>query len=315
MDIENKNFWKNDYLILDPDGPKRKAASLLTGIEVIGDSIIFGPIKLRSVDPGVDSVFNSFRKDDPQRSVLELNYIDRGKVLSMYAEPSEVILRSFRAIQLLVDNWIGMSTTYHFDANGKSIGKLEYMHFETADTQELRTEGKLNSKNTISKKNFIETYEAQNDGSLSHAIKRFSRACTEIKEESILDFVIVLEGILGYGLRVEIGHRLSCRGALLLAQKHDQRMHYYKVLKYLYDIRCSIAHGNEVEAAFKLKQDVKESIVALGYQLEGWEKTYYRSYIIADIARKITRAAVLKFIADPSMLNSNLLTRLELGIK
>ncbi len=314
MNIEDKKIWEQDYLVLDPDGPKRKAISLLTGVEVVGDAIVFGPIKIRSVNPKTDSILEMFRKDDPQRSVLELNYIDRRDALSMYVEPLEVITRSFRAIQLLVDNWVGISMTYHFDSDYKLIGTSGSPRFETADTQESRIKAKLNLENRISKEDFIKIYKIQ-DSPFNRIIERFSRACTEIKSESILDFVIALEGTLGYGLNTEIRHRLSCRGALLLASQTNQRLHYYRILKYLYDIRCSIAHGGEV--AFKLSKSVQGSITALGYQLGSWNKIqdWRKPYIIADIARKITRVVLLEFIRDSSKLDVDWLTKLELGIR
>jgi hypothetical protein len=71
---------------------------------------------------------------------------------------------------------------------------------------------------------------------LRHAINRFSRACTEIKDESILDFVIALEATLGYKLNSEIAHRLSSRGAFLLAADPSNRERYYSIFKALYRI-------------------------------------------------------------------------------
>jgi hypothetical protein len=61
---------------------------------------------------------------------------------------------------------------------------------------------------------------------------RSSRACTEIKDESILDFVITLEATLGYGLESEIAHRLSSGGAFLLGADPSKREPYYSVLNF-----------------------------------------------------------------------------------
>lgn len=310
--MKDRSIFQQKYLVLDPKGPKRKSIALLTGLE-IKKSLNVGPFQFRPVNPKKDIVLKHIRKDDPQRSVMQINYIDRRRALSMYVEPLEVAIRAFRTIQLLVDNWVGMSMIYHFDERDKQIGEAGSSRFETADTQIAEASGVLKSTQSI-RQTFQNIYSAQ-EGSLERIIERFSRGCTEIKDESVLDFMIALEGTLGFKLRDEIRHRLSVRGSLLLSKNKQQREDYYNVFRVMYDIRSSIAHGEEEK--FQMKKVVRDSVKKLGYYSKEWEKvhSWERSYIIADTARRITRLVLLEFVANPAMLNEKFLLDLELGLK
>lgn len=213
--MENKNIWEEEYLVLEKGGPKRKAIFLLTGINTSEEKFILGPIKIRPFNPKIDVVLEKERPDDPQRSVLELNYIDYKDSLGMYCEPMSVITKSFKTIQLLVNNWIGMSVVVYFDSKGKIIGSSGSARFETADTQLTNPEAIIGKDNKINQEDFIMVYNNQSNPfeqlytPLERALNRFSRACAEIKSESILDFVIALEETLGFGLNIEIAHRIA----------------------------------------------------------------------------------------------------------
>ena len=314
--MENENIWEKEYLVLEEGGPKRKSISLLTGIDTSEEKFILGPIKIRPFNPKTDIELKKERLGDSQHSVLELSYIDRKDSPSMYFEPMIIITKCFQTIQLLVNNWIGMSIAVHLDSDGKSIGSSGFSHFETADSEFRNPEAIIKKDNTIDQKDFIKVYNNQGNPfafeqlhkPLERALNRFSRACTEIKSESILDFVIVLEETLGFGLRAE-GHRIASRGALLLSLKDEEKIPYYKILKHLYKTRSDIVHGSNAKFEFN-----QEALLVLG--LGDWEKVeeYFKSHEFANITRIITRKVLLKFIQNPSILNKEWLLKLELGL-
>jgi hypothetical protein len=305
--------FNQELLICDSDdqGKHIKAVCVFTGIEV-EEPFCIGPIKLRPINDVIDKFPKDIRRDR-QYSVLELNYIDREKAISMYAEPLIVQEVAFKILQLMVDNWSGISLIYHFDEDGNQISAPSgSTRFETADTEFPTPKGILEA--TEQNKSLFKKVLSAYCGGLQHAINRYSHACTEIKEESILDFVISLEGTLGYGLDTEISHRISVRGALVLGSDQTERKLYYYIFKSLYKIRSSIAHGNSVNID-KLSSFVR-SITALKYYEEDWDKEedIFKIRIIADIARQITRRVILKFVNDPKLLNEEALLKMELGM-
>lgn len=316
--MEEKNIWENEYLVLEKGGPKRKSISLLTGIDTSEKEFILGPIKIRPFNAEIDIELRKERLGDPQHSVLELNYIDRKDGSSMYCEPMTIITKSFQAIQLLVNNWIGMSIAVHLDSNGKIIGSSGFSHLETADSEFKNPEAIIKKNNTIDQRDFINVYNNQGDPfeqlhkPLERALYRFSRACTERKSESILDFVIALEETLGFGLRTEAIHRIASRGAFLLSLKDEEKILYYTILRHLYKIRSDIVHGSDVK--FEFKEEKREALLALG--LGDWEKVeeYFKSHEFANVTRIIIRKVLLKFIQNPSMLDKEWLLKLELGL-
>jgi len=114
-------LFDQPYLICDEQdqGQKIKALCVLTGVEVREDFVV-GPIKIRPRDAENDH-FPEGTRFDFSYSVLELNYIDRTTALSMYVEPMWVQEAAFKAIQLLVNSWSGISLIYHFDENNKQV--------------------------------------------------------------------------------------------------------------------------------------------------------------------------------------------------
>jgi hypothetical protein len=67
------------------------------------------------------------------------------------------------------------------------------------------------------------------------------------KEDSIIDYVIGLEALLGTkNEKTEIGFRFKTRGAVLLAKTKEERPVLMEKLGKLYGLRSSIAHGNYV---------------------------------------------------------------------
>jgi Apea-like HEPN len=302
------NLFDQPYLICDPHdhGDKIKAICVFIGVEVTEEFIV-GPIKVRPLAD--EDNFPSGTRFDYQHSVLELNYIDRTIGRSMYVEPTWVQVAAFKAIQLLVDSWSGISRIYHFNQDNEQVGVSGSNRYETADTQAAGILEVTDENKRLFKKIF---YAAQ--GALQHAINRYSTACAELKQESILDFVISLEATLGYKLDTEIAHRLSCRGALLLAPDPSQREQYYRVLKILYTLRSRIAHGST--ATGKVSEAFVAAITTLGYWKGNWsnQPEEFKIRYIADVARQVTRQVLLAFVKKPELLSEDELLELELGI-
>ena len=310
-----KNLFEKSPLICNKDdqGQKVRAIAIFNGVQVDKDFTV-GPITLRPINTETDEFPNGVRRD-LQYSVLELNYIDRKKALSMYAEPMWVQETAFKAIQLMVNNWTGISLIYHFNESNEQVGGASgSTRFETADTESPHAGGVL-TVNDENKELFKMVFWACL-GELKHAVSRYSRACSEIKDESILDFVIALEATLGYKLNSEIAHRLASRGAFLLGTDSTTRERYYCILKNLYGIRSRIAHGDSATAK-KIPEKFVEAITTLGYWSGDWSKEtdLFKVRHIADVARQITRLVLLKFVEKPALLNEDALLRLELGIK
>jgi hypothetical protein len=308
----NDQLFNQPVLICDKkdQGLKIKGLCIFNGVEVTKKFTV-GPITLRPFNKKTDLFPKDIRRE-LQHSVLELNYIDRKQAMSMYAEPMLIQENTFKAIQLMVNNWTGISLIYHFNDNGKQIGGTSgSTRFETADTESLNVAGVLAV--TDKNKKLFKTIFWACFGDLKHAINRYSRACSEIKDESILDFVIALEATLGYRLNTEISHRLSSRGAFLLSKNPALREKYYCIFKTLYNIRSRIAHGDIATA--KVPEPFIEAITTLGYWTGDWSKEseLFRIRHIAGVSRQITRQVILKFIQKPELLNEDALLKLELG--
>jgi len=305
-------FFDQPYFICEDgdQGAKIKAICVLLGVQV-DEAFVVGPINIRPRDEEKDS-FPEHTRFDFQSSVLELNYVDREAAHSMYAEPMRIQEAAFKAAQLLVNNWSGISLIYHFDGGNELVGTSGYYRYATADTEPPRERGIL-SVTDENKELFRKIFRAS-FGDLAHAIDRFSRACTEIRNESILDFVIALESTLGYRLDTEIAHRLASRGAFLLTLDPSERDRYYAIFKTLYNARSSIAHGGTVTA--KIPKPFVEAITSLGYWAGDWTKQpdFMKVRHIADIARQVSRQVLIEFIKRPGLLNQGVLLKLELGI-
>lgn len=305
-------LFDQPYLICDDrdQGARIRAICVLIGVQVNEDFVV-GPITIRPRNEEKDR-FPEGTRFDFQHSVLELNYIDRKTALSMHVEPNRIQEAAFKAAQLLVNNWSGISHIYHFDERNEKVGTSGSYRFETADTEWPRQGGIL-AVTDVNKELFRKIFRAT-FGDLKHAIDRFSRACTEVKHESILDFVIALESTLGYKISTEITYRLASRGAFLLSPDPSQRERYYAIFKTLYKGRSRIAHGNTVTA--KVPESFVEAITSLGYWAGDWaeQPEFMKVRHIADIARQATRQVLIEFIKRPELLNQGILLKLELGI-
>jgi hypothetical protein len=150
---------------------------------------------------------------------------------------------------------------------------------------------------------------------LGLAIDRYSRACTEIVDESIIYFVIVLENLLGKGLgNGELTHRISSRGALLLSSDIDTRKFYYIVFKYLYSLRSALVHGS-VDEIKSPTVEQKEALISLGVTLSGKKLDECNDKCaISNFARKLARDVLIYFINHEEQWNKAFLENLELGI-
>lgn len=311
--MNNAELFNHPYLICDEkdQGLKTKGICIFNGVQV-DTAFTVGPITLRPFNKDTDQFPDDIRRD-LQYSVLELNYVDRASAMSMYVEPMWVQETAFKAIQLMVNSWAGISFIYHFRETGEQVGGASgSTRFETADTESVHA-GAILAVTEENKEIFKAAFWAC-FGDMKHAINRYSRACSEIKDESILDFVIALEATLGYKLNSEIAHRLASRGAFLLGADPTVREKYYCIFKAIYNIRSRIAHGDVATA--KVPEAFVDAITTLGYWSGDWSKEIdlFRIRYIADVARQITRQVLLKFIEKPQFLNEETLLKLELGL-
>lgn len=311
--MHNAGLFNHPYLICDEkdQGLKTKGICIFNGVQ-IDEPFTIGPITLRPFNKDTDHFPEGIRRD-LQYSVLELSYIDRASAMSMYVEPMWVQETAFKAIQLMVNSWAGISLIYHFRETGEQVGGASgSTRFETADTESVHA-GAVLTVTEENKELFKIAFWAC-FGDMKHAISRYSRACSEIKDESILDFVISLEATLGFKLNSEIAHRLASRGAFLLGIDPNVREKYYCIFKTIYNIRSRIAHGDVATA--KVPRAFVDAITTLGYWSGDWSKEIdlFRVRYIADVARQITRQVLLRFIEKPELLNEETLLKLELGL-
>lgn len=305
--LDIRKICTTNVLKLADSGNPRTTISLLTGFDIDTKQAEIGPIRLRRVGNAIDHCLEQYRMSN-KSVVFELAYLEREGVSSMYAEPMMIFQCSLIAIQLLVDAWVGMSLIHHFDRANKEVGKSGSTRYQVADSWHPTKEPTI-SVDAAFRENFFRAFEAQTSV-LGPALRRFSKACTEIMEESIVDFVIVLDGLLGRGVKDEITHRVAARGAILLASKANERLNYYQALRYLYKVRSAIVHG-EAEEVSKPKQIERDALLALGLKLD--EKHSVR-YYVADFARRAARRLLLYFLGHEPQLNPDWLLSLELGL-
>ncbi|MCA9352189.1 hypothetical protein KC866_02255 [Patescibacteria group bacterium] len=309
MNIDNV-FDSNIFICDENDqGQGMTSVCIINGIEVDSDFTV-GPLTLRPLDKAVDHFPRDIRKD-LQHAVLEFRYIDRKNSISRYAEPSIIQSAAIKTFKLMVDSWAGATLIYHFDDTGAQNGGTSgSRRWETADTEYVREGAKLEVSEE--NKELFKNIFYSSFGKLEHAIDRYDRACAEIKDESILDFIISLEATLGYGLNTEISHRFSLRGAILLSENESERSSYYDLFKTLYKLRSVIAHGEPLLEKELTKGVYVSAIQNLGFSYEEHES--FKIRIAADIARQVTRRVLLKFILNEELLDKNKLLNLELGI-
>ncbi len=308
-DLDDQRMWEKEVLELSSGTLRRRAIALLSGFEVEGPAISIGPIDIRRADDPLDEVLRRYRLSQVKCSVLELRYLEREGRASTHAEPALLLERSFIAIQLAVDSWVGMSQVHHFSEGGDLIDVTGSKRHEVADSWHPTDEPTI-SADTNFRKRFLHAVQGQS-GDLGSSLRRFSRACSEVMEESIIDFVVVLDALLGRGIHDEITHRVAARGALLLAPKIEERLHYYRALKYIYGVRSALVHGRTEEVP-RMRPSERESLAVLGVSLE--DEAIFNRYHIADFARQIARRTLLAFLEGPARLDGDWLVRLELGL-
>src|ERR1700751_1438738 len=232
-------FFDQPWFIYDDrnQGARIRAKCLFFNVQV-DQAFVVGPITIRPRDEENDR-FRGY--DDLEKSVLELNYVDRGpscdiEPMRIRAEgrsldmtPTQIQEAAFKTGQVLINTWCGISRVHCFNESNKLVSISGSQRFEPWCFYSPTQIGTL-AVTDENKELFRKIFRA-NFGNLGHAIDRFGKACTEIDDESILDFVIALESTLGFGLHTEISHRISSRGAFLLSLDPSQRNRYYEIFK------------------------------------------------------------------------------------
>ena len=311
FDISNPMIWKSRILKLG-DGPVFVAKAIVTGLEFMANKISFGPLVFRRYDQEKDKNLGLW---SGRCCVLELKFQDevinppQDTPLSMYVYPFWAMYSIFIALQLYVDSWVGMKEIHYFNKRGKHVGAFGGRITEVADSRSITKEPVVKR---LSRRRLLKLMKVQY-GLLELAIDRYSRACTEIVDESIIDFVIVLESLLGIGLGSEIAHRVSMRGTFLLSPNIKIREQYYAVFKYFYDLRSKMVHGkiDEIKCPGRNSKS-RVALVNLGAELSGeWSEDRFE---ISDIARKLTRKVLLYFVDHEDKWNDIFLKRLELDM-
>jgi len=309
IDSDSPTLWEKEVLELGTGGLHRRAVALLSGFEVTGSAIAIGPIRIRRIDEPTDRVLSRYQLSQTKYAVLELKYLDREGGSSVYAEPALLLERAFVATQVVVDSWVGMSQVHHFTDEGCELAITGSRHREVADSWHPVDEPSIPGDEIFGRR-FRLAFRAQS-GLLGPSLRRFSHGCSVVMEESIVDFVIVLEALLGRGIQDEITHRISVRGALLLASNREERLDYYKSLKYLYKVRSALVHGN-AEDITKPRLNEQKSLTALGLRLD--DEADFHRYHVADLARRVARRTLWVFLEEPAKLDENWLLQLELGL-
>jgi len=305
----NPEIWKKRVLKLG-DGPIFVAKAVVTGLEFTVKKVFFGPITLRRYVQEQDTDLGIW---SGRCCVLELKFQDhktnppQNTPVSMYVYPFWLMYSVFLALQLYVDSWVGMMEIRYFDKNGMQVGSFGG-GTGVADSRSVTKEPVVKRLN---RKRLLKLMKIQ-FGPLELAIDRYSRASTEIVDESIIDFVIVLESMLGIGLGSEIAHRISARGSFILSPNKKTREQYYAVLKYFYDLRSKMVHGliDEIKSPGS-KSKSRVAFTNLGVELS--DKWWEDRYEISDIARRLVRKVLLYFIDHEDKWTAAFLERLELG--
>lgn len=307
----NPEIWRKRVLKLG-DGPIFVAKAVVTGLEFTAKKTSFGPIIFRRYVQEKDKGLGLW---SGRCCVLELKFQDHATnppqdtPVSMYVYPFWLMYSLFLALQLYVDSWVGMMEIRYFDKNGIQVGSFGG-GTGVADSRSVTKEPIVKRLN---RKRLLKLMKTQ-FGLLELAIDRYSRACTEIVDESIIDFVIVLESLLGVGLGSEIAHRISARGAFLLSPNTKTREQCYAILKYFYDLRSKMVHGriDEIKSPGSDSKS-RAALVNLGAELS--DKWWEDRYEISEIARKLVRKVLLYFVDHEDKWNAPFLERLELGVE
>ena len=178
-----ETLFDHPVLICDQkdQGAKIRAICIFNGVQVDKEFVV-GPITLRPFNAETDKFPEGIRRE-LQHSVLELNYVDRKGSLSMYAEPMWVQENAFKAIQIMLNNWTGISLIYHLNEANEQIGGASgSTRYETADTESPNRGGILVGSDE--NKELFKTIFWACLGELKHPINRYGRACAEIKAKA-----------------------------------------------------------------------------------------------------------------------------------
>jgi len=312
FNTSGSEIWGNSVLRVDGGGgPLFVAKAIITGFGLSGSRRKIGPVVLRQYNQKSDKELGSWTG---RCCVLELKFEERpiagpqDTPVSMYVEPFWLMYSLYQGFQVMVDAWVGMLPIRYFSKKGGLVCTVEGGRNQVADTRSTAKEPVI--KRLYRNKLF--RIIGSQFGRCQLAIDRYSRACTEVVDESVVDFIIVLESLLGLGLGGEPSHRISSRGAFLLSETKEDRQNYYSAIRYFYDLRSLIVHG-EIDEIRPPKGDKKRAFEELGVVLPS--DPWYLRYAVSDFARSITRRVLLFFIENEGKLDKKWLEQLELGMK
>lgn len=250
----------------------------------------------------------------PHKCVVELTFRDATHTspqetpISIYVTPMYLLLGIYRAIQIIADGWVGLSMLHCFNSHGKEVTTAGSHLTQIADSFHER-------RPLLTKKDaprLLKTLTAMKkaDNRFFVASIRFNKACTELMDESILNFIISIEGLLSPG-DTELAHRVSCRTAIILGKSRKERRNYYAVMKYFYDARSSLVHGSTHEIKDP-KASALSTLSCFGIKI-GSGATKIDKYEVANLLRSINQKLLLFFIDNPNKLNDDWLLNLEIN--
>jgi hypothetical protein len=311
FDSANPIIWSTKvFKFRNGKGPIFVAKALLLGFDTGDKTIELGPFVIRPYKKG-DKPLGTWGSSC---CVVELKFQDQevnppqATPVSMYVEPYWLIHAFFQSLQLYIDTWVGMGMIHYFDKNEQDVSTFGSYLTSLADSWHPTPRRTIS---TVNKNKILTLIKAQT-GSCNLAIDRYSKGLTGIVDDAVLDFVIVFENLLGFKLKSEISHRLCTRGALLLAKNKLERVDYYNSLRFLYDLRSDIVHGEIDEISAPTKKKYVDSLMKLGVNLES--NRFNDRYHIAEFARKIARMVLIYFINNEKNLDTVWLSNLELGV-
>lgn len=96
-----------------------------------------------------------------------------------------------------------------------------------------------------------------------------------LMEESVVDFIIVLDALFGGGSVGETTHRVSTRTARLLASKPADRLNYFRAIQRLYRTRSALVHGGTEE--LRENKQLADALESLGERVDR-DKAQFRYY-------------------------------------
>jgi hypothetical protein len=308
----NPKIWEGQTFDLDSGkGKTFIMRALLSGFDV-STAIKIGPFQLKQYE---DAIYADLGSSKGKKCILELVFDDRAvsppqeTPVSMYVEPYWLFHSFFIAMQLLNDSWVGMGMVHYYSVpENKLVGTYGSPATSTAD--DYWSSNKQPTVENIDPDQLLELI-AKQQGNTEMAIDRYSLALGSVMEDALIDFVIVLDGLLGYKTHEELSHRIPVRGSMILAQDNNLRLNYYLTIKFLYDMRSRIVHGDTDDIFFPDNKHYN-AITSLGYSLS--DKPWEYRYQIVDMTRKLTQQILMFFILHPKNLDRDWLLNLDLGL-